>query len=558
MNENSVGNQISSNLTPRVRVIPPKSRNTMTAENPNGQKKRIAIYARVSTSNEEQMTSYDLQLSYFTDYVNSNPAWVLIDTYADEGISGTSTKNRTEFNRMIEDAKNKKFDYIITKSISRFARNTLDCLSYIRMLKSLDIGVLFQKENIDTLDSKSEFLLTILSSIAQEESRSVSENTRWGVQKRFQQGKIHCPTIYFLGYDTDKEGNIVVNEEQAKVVKRIFKEFMEGKGTPTIAKGLMKDGVLTARGKPKWTSDTVCKILKQEKYTGHCLAQKSVTLDFLTHKRVRNKNIQPQYFIKNALPQIIPEEEWNAVQQELKRRNQMLHDPDKKYKMTYSSLSPFSNKLFCGECGRTVNRRRLTSNRKGKPYPFSAWQCKNSSCHCKGPRDCKARYIWETDLEKTFMKLLYDMKENKDAVISDAQAAITACSLTDIEQLRLEELESQIGIIANRISEMSERGSSSNDAIYDATIRHLIYEQEILQSEYDGLVHNKQESIYLENQLNELLKYLNELEEPINMEYFRDDIFKKTIERGILYNSHQINFEFKCGINRMIGNVIKR
>ncbi|MGF7184900.1 hypothetical protein GGQ84_000985 [Desulfitispora alkaliphila] len=162
----------------------------------------------------------------------------------------------------------------------------------------------------------------------------MSENTKWGVQKRFQQGRVHMPTTYFLGYDTDKDGNIVIDEEQAAVVRRIFKEFLEGKGTPTIAKGLMKDGILTARGNKKWTGDGVYKILKQEKYQGHCLAQKTV-------------------------PAIISEEDFNVVQQELKRRNKMLRDPDNKYRQTYSGKAPFSNKFFCGECGRPVIRRRL-------------------------------------------------------------------------------------------------------------------------------------------------------------------------------------------------------
>src|SRR5690606_6363182 len=161
-----------------------------------------------------QASSYDLQVAHYKDYVSKNPAWILADVYADEGISGTSTKNRTEFNRMIQDCEEGRIDYILTKSISRFARNTLDCISIIRRLKSLRpaVGVFFEKENIDTLDSKSELFLTILSSMAQEESRSVSENTKWGVQKRFQQGIVHMPTTFFLGYDTTEDGEIVINE----------------------------------------------------------------------------------------------------------------------------------------------------------------------------------------------------------------------------------------------------------------------------------------------------------------------------------------------------------
>ncbi|MGF7186609.1 hypothetical protein GGQ84_002733 [Desulfitispora alkaliphila] len=375
----------------------------------------------------------------------------------------------------------------------------------------------------------------------------MSENTKWGVQKRFQQGRVHMPTTYFLGYDTDKDGNIVIDEEQAAVVRRIFKEFLEGKGTPTIAKGLMKDSILTARGNKKWTGDGVYKILKQEKYQGHCLAQKTVTIDFLTHKRVPNKDLQPQYYVKNTHPAIISEEDFNAVQQELKRRNKMLRDPDNKYRQTYSGKAPFSNKFFCGECGRPVIRRRLTSKRNNEQFHFSAWQCRVASGREPDFKECRSRYSWETNIEKAFMEVLYEMKETKETVISDAKKAIQACSLTEAEQTRLAELDKQLEAINNRISELSKRESATSDAIYDTTMRHLIYEQEIIQQEYDDINDNKQESIYLEKHLNELLEQLKGLEEDEN---FRDDIFAKTVERGILYHNYEVTFEFKCGIKR--------
>lgn len=551
-NSSKQGSETPTNFTPRVRVIPAKTKNRIKSESPDGQKKRIGVYARVSTATEMQTSSYELQVSYFTDYVQKNPEWVLVDVYADEGITGTSTKNRTEFNRMIQDCKDKKIDYIITKSISRFARNTLDCLHYIRMLKGLNIGVFFQKENLDTLDSKSELFLTILSSLAQEESRTTSENVKWGIQKRFAQGKIHCPTTYFLGYDTDEDGNIVINEEQAEVVKRIFREFLNGKGTQIIARGLMRDGIQTARGKSKWTSDSVYKILKQEKYMGHCLAQKTVTLDFLTHKRVRNRDIQAQYFIKNTHEEIINEEIFNEVQQELKRRNNLLHDPDKKYRMTYSSRAPFSNRLVCGECGKQVIRRRLTSQKNGEKYLYSAWQCKNSSCHDSEPKNCKGRYLREMDIEKAFTSLLYEMKKNRASVIADSKKAIKECSLTKKEEERLKELESQIEAITNKISELAEKESSKNDAIYDATLRHLIYEQEIFQMEYEGLNESKQESLYLKKQNEELLDYVGGLGDEEKNAVFQPAIFIKTIEHGILNNDKSITFEFKSGISRTV------
>jgi len=382
-------------------------------------------------------------------------------------------------------------------------------------------------------------------------------NTKWGVQKRFQQGKVHCPTTYFLGYDNDEDGNIVINEEQAEIVKRIYREFLEGKGCRIIANELTKEEIQTARGNTLWTSNAVYKILKQEKYMGHCLAQKTVTLDFLTHKRVRNRDIQPKYYVKNTHEAIISEEDWNEVQRELTRRNNMRHDPDNKYRTAYSSKAPFSNRMVCGVCGKPVIRRRMTSQKNGVKYHYSAWQCKNSSCHDTEPKKCSAQYVWEEHLEKSYMELLHDMKENREDIITDSKKAIKKCSLSKIEHARLDELEGQIESINNRISELAARESANSDAIYDATLRHLIYEQEILQMECDGLVENKQESLYMAKQLEELLEYIDGIDDDADFNVFRHDLFLKTIERGILHDERSVTFEFKCGIDRTV-EVMKR
>lgn len=542
--------QRTNSVNPRVRVIPARERISWNSENRDGQKLKVAAYARVSTLEEHQNSSYDLQVSYYTEYIQKNPAWELYKVYADEGVTGTNTIHRIGFNQMIEDAKTGRFRMIITKSISRFARNTLDCISTVRMLKDKGVGVYFEKENIDTLDSKSELLLTILSSLAQEESRSISENTRWGIQKRFSQGKIHCPTTYFLGYDTDESGEIVVNEEEAVVVKGIFSKFLSGKGCSVIARELMEDGMLTARGNSKWTSDSVHKILTNEKYMGHCLAQKTVTLDFISHRRVKNRDHQPQYLVKNSLPAIISEEDWHEVQQELKRRKNLLHNPEGKYRMNYSGRSVFSNKLSCGECGRPVTRRRLTTKKQRKKVNFTAWQCRVASGRDPEFKDCRNQYIWEEELEKSFVELLYEMKQDKVAIVTEAEQIIGEHALTEVEEARLNELDQQIENVANQISDMAIRESTTNDPVYDATMRHLVYEQEILQMERDELNNNQQDSIYLRNRLKEFLKCLDAVMAP-NIE-FAPDIFHSTVERGTVYRNHQVELTFKCGIKRRI------
>lgn len=230
--------------------------------------------------------------------------------YANEGISGTNTKKREKFNKMIEECKSGKVDMIITKSISKFARNTLDTLNYVRTLKELGIGVVFEKENIDTLDSKGEVLLTILSSLAQDELRSISENSTWGIRRKFEQGKVIVNHNKFLGYDKDKDGNLIINEEQAKIVRRIYKDFLDGKGANRIARELEEEGVKGWNGKSKWYESTIRKMLTNEKYKGDALLQKTYTVDFLTKKKVKNTGQVPQYYVEESHPAIIDKEMW--------------------------------------------------------------------------------------------------------------------------------------------------------------------------------------------------------------------------------------------------------
>ena len=542
-------NRNAATMNPRVRVIPALGNSTRRFDGEEQPKVRVAAYARVSTLEEEQQSSYQLQVSYFEEYIEKTPGWELYKVYSDEGVTGTNTKYRTGFNQMIKDATEGKFDYIITKSISRFARNTLDCLTYVRMLKSLDkpVGVLFDREKLDSLDSKSEVLLTIISSIAEEESKTISANVSWGVQKRFSQGKAHIPTTYFLGYDEDEEGNLIINEDEAKIIKRIFRELLDGKGTSLIAQGLTKDKLKTARGNTKWTGDAVYKIIKNEKYCGHALCQKSVTLDPLTHRRVRNKNHKPQYFIRNNHPAIISEDDWNAAQKELDRRRQMFHDPEGKYRRCYSNRAPLSNMLYCGECGIPVTRRRLTSQVNGKPYKYTVWHCNLSAHRKKVDFECNAKYIWEEVIEQAYNEMLLKMTHEIDQIRREGEEAIKDVGLTPEESARLEELDEIIERINDQISEMSIRENVTNDPIYDATLRNLIYESQIYQQEHEALVKSQDKSKYMLQSLNTLIKHLEEMED---FTTFDDKIFKEIVEKGNMYNDYRIEFVFKCGIVR--------
>ena len=289
-----------------ITVIPAKQ--TLNAESGTEQtvqKLRMAAYCRVSTDQEEQLLSYENQVNYYTNYISENPFYEYAGTYEDEGISGTNIKKRDEFNRMIADYRAGKIDMIITKSISRFARNTLDCLNYVRELKDLGIGIIFEKENINPLDAKGEVLLTILSSLAQDESQSVSENCTWRIRRRFETGKHKMGTKRFLGYDADENGKLVINRQQKPIVVRLYREFLDDKTTDYIKRIFEKEGIKNWDGGTKWQATTLMSMLENEKYKGDALLQKSYTVDFLTKKRAPNKGEIQMFYVEDDHDAII-------------------------------------------------------------------------------------------------------------------------------------------------------------------------------------------------------------------------------------------------------------
>ena len=371
----------------------------------------MAAYCRVSTDQLEQLSSYEAQVAYYTNFINNSPEYEFAGVFADEGISGTNTKKREQFNKMIEDCKAGKIDIIITKSISRFARNTLDTLNYVRQLKDLGIGVIFEKENINTLDSKGEVLLTILSSLAQDESRSISENSTWGIRRRFEQGKLFINQTKFLGYDKDEEGNLIINEKQAKIVRRIYTDYLDGKGPNRIARELEEDGILNWNGKSKWYESSIRKMLSNEKYKGDALLQKTYTVNFLTKKRVKNNGEVPQYYVEESHPAIIDKEMWEAVQLEMERRKAFAE----KYnisKIDYATIdNPFAGKVICGQCGSAFGRKVWNST--DERLRRVIWRC-NKKYEVKGKKNCSNKHIDDKVLYQAFINTFNAMIENKD------------------------------------------------------------------------------------------------------------------------------------------------
>lgn len=347
----------------RVRVIQP------TIEIPS--KKRVCAYARVSTGSELQGESLESQVTYYNNLIKSNPDYEFVGIFADRGITGT-TDNRPEFQRMINKARNGEIDLIITKSISRFARNTSVMLETVRELKTLNVEVRFEKENINTLSGDGELMLTILSSFAEEESKNISENTKWSMKKKFQRGELVINTKLFLGYDKDEFGDLVVNREEAKIVHRIFTDYLAGKGVFTIARELNDKGVPTIKG-GLWQESTILQILKNEKYKGDAHLQKYYTPDYLMNRSFKNNGEVDSYYIEGNHPPIVSKEMWEKVQEEIIRRAEEKGNIEGD-RVKYTNRYPLTGMLFCSKCGFSLRRRTWNSKHSCKKI---VWQCSN-------------------------------------------------------------------------------------------------------------------------------------------------------------------------------------
>ena len=429
---------VSKNVT----VIPAR-KHTRKSKDEEKPKLRVAAYCRVSTDSEEQATSYDTQIEHYTAYIQGHPDWMLAGIFADDGISGTNTKKREEFNRMIDECMAGNIDMIITKSISRFARNTLDCLKYIRQLKDKNIPVYFEKENINTMDSKGEVMLTIMASLAQQESQSLSQNVKLGLQYRYQQGEIQVNCARFLGYTKDENKRLVVVPEEAEIVKRIYREYLEGASMLKIARGLEADGILNGAGKERWHTSNINQILRNEKYIGDALLQKTYTVDFLTKKRVKNNGIVPQYYVENSHEAIIPREVFMQVQEELVRRRIVHTSPNGKTR-TFSSNHCFAQIVICGKCGEVF--RRVHWNNRGKKSVV--WSCvsrlENTGLFCD------ARTVLEGTIEQVLVTAINQTLCDKDSFLTTLRDNIATVinrennrALAEIDK-RLEELQTEL------------------------------------------------------------------------------------------------------------------
>ena len=374
---------------------------------------KIAVYCRVSTEKEDQINSLENQKKYFREYIEKNPNWELYEIYADEGITGTSTKRRYSFHKMMQDAKNHEFSLIITKEISRFARNTLDSIYFTRKLKEWGIPVIFLNDNINTLDADAELRLTIMSSFAQEESRKTSERVKWGQRCRMEQGIVFGRDL--LGYDV-RNGRLIVNEEGAKVVRMIFHKFVnEGKGTYTIARELKEEGIPTKNHMKEWSNVVIQRILKNEKYAGDLIQKKTYTPNYLTHEKKYNMGEEDFIIIRNHHQPIISNELFNRAKQEM-----ILRSPKKLEKRKYSNRYCFSGKILCGICGSAYVARTKKNKNGGTSRSWKCYEAvKHGSCHSDSNGiivGCDSLLIKEEEIKLSLQQVIKELPFKKEGI----------------------------------------------------------------------------------------------------------------------------------------------
>lgn len=492
-------------------------------------KKRVVAYCRVSTDKEDQTNSFESQKIYFKQYIERNPNWELYGIFADEGTSGTSTKKRKEFNRMIECAKNGDFDLIITKEISRFARNTLDSIYYTRDLKKHNVGVIFMNDNINTLDDDSELRLAIISSIAQEESRKTSERVKWGQKRRMEQGVVFGRDM--LGYDV-RGGKMYINEEGAEIVRLIFHKFVnEKKGTHVIARELREAGIHPMRVK-EWQNTVILRIIRNEKYCGDLVQKKTYTPDFLSHEKKYNRGQEEFVIIKNHHEPIISRQMFEEANRILDERSL-----SQTGKAKHSNRYPFSGKIKCGCCGASYVARYKT-RKNGSQY--KAWRCQNATKYgsphidntgkqvgCIGPgiRNDDAIYI----MHLVTKSLQYNKEKITDNLISIIKSVIA----TDTTSTDSEKLKAQIETIRGSYTNLIDLYMSGNITRDEFTAARTKCDNEIseLQLVIDSMP--KQQEL-----IKKITEAINEL---INGVEYEDAFYKEILDKMVIIDRDNID-----------------
>ena len=484
---------------------------------------RDSLRETTLTDSDEQETSYEAQVSHYTSYIQSHEGWKLAGIFADGGLSGTRAKTRPQFNTLIEACEAGDVNLVITKSISRFARNTLDALNYIRKLKALNIPIIFEKESVNTLEASGELMVTILASIAHQESASISQNVRMGINFGFQEGRGRVNFSAFLGYrQGGKPGTYEIVPAEADVVRRIYRTYLEGYSPKMIAETLMADGICTPTGGDRWYPSTVASILGNEKYAGDLLMQKWYVEDYLTHKCVKNTGDRPQYFVEDDHAPIVPKAVFYQVQGERKRRSGLARDPSK---LRFGNRLVLNGRLICGKCGRTLKRYV-------KPDPnLTDWRCrqralvKKTDFHEDVPTRCDCRIVREEEAQKAVVMAFNALPARHEELVVQRERLFTGeigridalLKTLDGQQDRLEE---RLEVLAESVPE---DGEAINTTVVDevgstVTITSEMDEAAFLRSQIveirrrkDALYAERAEHANTEVQIRLLLELVDEM-----------------------------------------------
>lgn len=496
-------------------------------------KLRVAAYARVSTDSDEQLVSLKAQREHYETYIKSNSEWEFAGLYYDEGISGTKKEKRPELLRMIRDCENGKIDFIVTKSISRFARNTMDCLELVRSLMDIGVYIYFEKENLNTGDMESELMLSILSGFAEEESASISQNTSWSINKKFQNGSYIIGSPPY-GY-ANVNGEMVIVPEEAEIIKRIFAECLSGKGGSIIAKGLNRDNIPARRGN-HWSPGTVIEMLRNEKYKGDVLFQKTYT-DSNFNRHINNGE-KDQFYCKNHHEPIISREVFSKAQkliaERAKNRNKSIA------KNTYQNRYVLSGRIICGECGSKF--RRKTNYSVGRSY--IAWSCIG---HIEDKNSCSMLFLRDGEIKATFVTMMNKLAFSRKIILDPLYEAINKideeCDLERIDAIdkRMEQLTEErntlIGLMTKGFLEPALFNKERN--VLDIEIKNLTTEK-------TNLVMSFTNGTSQADEVKALLDYVSV--EKFDGDY-TDEAFETFFENIIVDSRDELIFKMKCGLS---------
>ena len=520
---------------PTVTVIEPRiKQNTLVPLNVPMMRKAVG-YARVSSDDQEN--SYKAQMDYFTTFISTRPDMQFVRMYSDEGVSGTGAAKRRGFEQMIRDALDGQFSLIITKSISRFARNTVTTLSTIRELKAHGVEVWFQKENIQTFDPKSELITSIMSSLAQEESRSISENVSWGIRKSFADGKVSFKYKQFLGYRRGANGKPEIDPEEAKIVRTIYRRFLEGETPYMIAKALTNQGIPTKTGKAKWSISTIRSILSNERYKGEAILQKKYTTDFLTKKQKKNEGELPQYHVTGSHPPIVSAEVWDMVQLELERRARI--------GARYSTESALASRLVCSDCGGFYGPKVWHSTGTNR---MIVWRCNNkykrNLTRASGQKKCASHHVIEEQVMSAFDKVVTQLLENRPEVIVACESVLNELLDTRTIDEKLLKVRSEAEEASRQVkalidSQMREPSDSFKEKYAEIEKRYEAIQENIAVLE--------QEKTDRQFRAGEAEAFLNTVKDMESLS--RDELFIALIDKVVV--GKQFTFVLKDGIERI-------